>query len=222
MDEKPAGGARLLQKFKLQLIDALCGDPDFLLQHCHSSHLLTQKQYDHIKNTAMPWDKARDILDCMMNKDQKCVQKFLSILKDKDIQEAFPKLEFLHQVPQSKSNITGKKRKKSKEKEPEEDVPKNHTCKVKKSGRTVTEKELMTVARYIGANWKEVGRVALEIPSIKLEQIVEENPRNLKEQVFCMLRVWSMREKHNASATRLHTLLTQEEIGSIDFLLEDS
>lgn len=106
MDGEPAGGARLLQN-KLQLIDALCGDPDFLLQHCHSSRLLTQKQYDHIKNTVMPWDKARDILDCMMNKDRRSVQKFLSILKDKEIQAAFPKLEFLHQVPLSKSNITG-------------------------------------------------------------------------------------------------------------------
>ncbi|XP_060750014.1 uncharacterized protein zgc:174906 [Tachysurus vachellii] len=222
MDGEPADGARLLQKFKLQLIDALCGDPDFLLQHCHSSRLLTQMQYDNLKNTAMPWDKARDILDCMMKKDRKRVEKFLSILKDKEIQEAFPKLEFLRKVPLRKSITTGRKRKKSKEKEPEEDVPRNHTCKVKKRDRTVTEKQLMKVARYIGANWKEVGRVALEIPSIRLEQIVEENPHNLKEQVFCMLRLWSMRERHNASATRLHELLRQEEIGSIDFLLEDS
>lgn len=82
------------------------------------------------------------------------------------------------------------------------------------------------VARRIGADWKEVGRVALEIPSVKLEQIVEENPNNHRERVFSMLRLWSMRERDKASATRLHSLLTQEESSvtprSIDFLLEES
>lgn len=84
----------------------------------------------------------------------------------------------------------------------------------------------MMVARYIGSNWKEVGRVALEIPTYKLEQIVEENPHSHRERVFAMLRFWSMRERDKASVTRLHALLTQEEIGvmpgCIDFLLEES
>lgn len=90
----------------------------------------------------------------------------------------------------------------------------------------VTEKQLMMVARHVGANWKEVGRVALEIPSVKLEQIVVENPNNHRERVFCMLRLWSTRERDKASATHLHSLLTQEEFGlapgSIDFLLKES
>lgn len=84
----------------------------------------------------------------------------------------------------------------------------------------------MMVARCIGADWKEVGRIALEIPSIKLEQIVEENPNNHRERVFCMLRLWSARERDRATAAHLHSLLTQEEIGvtptGIDFLLEES
>ncbi|XP_053499499.1 uncharacterized protein zgc:174906 isoform X1 [Ictalurus furcatus] len=227
MDIEPVGGSRLLQKFKPQLIDALCGDPDFLLQHCHSSRLLTQREYDHVKASAVPWEKARDILDYMMGKDRKRVHVFLSLLKEKEIQETFPKLGFLNELPLSKSNTIGKKRKKSKEKHPEEDDPRNQPCKVKKTGsRTVTEKELMMVARHIGADWKELGRVALEIPSVKLEQIVEENPNNHRERVFSMLHLWSMRERDKASATRLHSLLTQEESSvtprSIDFLLEES
>ncbi|KAB5546598.1 hypothetical protein PHYPO_G00073910 [Pangasianodon hypophthalmus] len=226
MAVEPAGGARLIQKFKLRLIDALCGDPDFLLQHCHSSRLLTQKEYDRIKASAVPWDKARDILDYMMSKDKNRVQIFLSLLKEKDIQEAFPKLEFLKELPLSQSIATGKKRKNGKEKQPEEEVPRKQPHKVKKRSRTVTEKQLMKVARHIGTDWKEVGRVALEISSVKLEQIVEENPHSHRERVFSMLRLWSMREKELASATRLHSLLTQEEFavtpGSIDFLLEES
>lgn len=92
---EPAGGAKLLMKFKPRLIDALCGDPDFLLQHCQSSRLLTQREYDHIKASAVPWDKARDILDYVMSKDRKRVRTFLSLLQKKEIQETFPKLEFL-------------------------------------------------------------------------------------------------------------------------------
>lgn len=109
MDVEPAGGARLIQEFKLKLIDALYGDADFLLQHCHSSHLLTQKEYDHVKASTVPWDKARDILDYVMNKDGKHVQTFLSLLKEKEIQIQFPKLRFLNELPLSKWSTIGNK-----------------------------------------------------------------------------------------------------------------
>lgn len=93
-------------------------------------------------------------------------------------------------------------------------------------GRVVTERQLMLVARHIGSSWKEVGRVVLEISSTRLEQILEENPRNHRECVFAMLRDWSMREREKATAARLHSLLTQEENavapGRIDFLLEEN
>lgn len=92
--------------------------------------------------------------------------------------------------------------------------------------KTVTEKQLMNVARCIGKNWKEVGRLALEISSTSLEQIMEENPHNHREQVFNMLLQWRMKEREKASATRLHELLSQEDCalapGSIEFLLNDS
>lgn len=84
----------------------------------------------------------------------------------------------------------------------------------------------MMVARYIGKNWKEVGMVALEIPSVRLEQIAEDNPNSHRDRVFSMLHFWSTRERNKASATYLHSLLMQDEIGvtpgSIDFLLEES
>lgn len=107
MAVEPVGGARFIQKFKPQLIEALCGDPDFLLQHCHSSRLLTQREYDHVKASAVPWDKARDILDYIMNKDSKRLQTFLSLLQKKEIQETFPKLGFLTELPRSKANAKG-------------------------------------------------------------------------------------------------------------------
>ncbi|KAI5609134.1 hypothetical protein C0J50_6136 [Silurus asotus] len=240
--------ARLIQKFKPQLIDALSGDPDFLLQHCHASQLLTQKEYSHVKASVVPWNKTRDILDYVMNKDGKGLQIFLKLLKKKEIKEAFPKLAFLDEVEWDKLLTIGNKRNQnSPEMQAAEDVPRKQMCKFDRDfqphvpdvlgisvtlftsspgNRMVTEKQLMLVARNIGLTWKEVGRVALEIPSVRLEQIVAENPHSHREQVFCMLRLWSMREKEKASAVRLHSLLTQEDFGvspgSIDFLLEEN
>lgn len=207
MAGEPTGGARLIQELKPQLLDALCGDPDFLLQHCHSSCLLTQKEYQQVKATVVPWDKARDILDYVMSKDAERVQRFLSLLKEKEIREAFPKLEFLNQLP--RNNLA---------------VHRNQGCKVKNSSRTVTEKQLMMVAGFIGTNWKEVGRVALELSSVKLEQIMEEIPHNHKERVFSMLYVWSTREREEASASRLHALLVENGVSpaNINFLLEEN
>ncbi|XP_060793558.1 uncharacterized protein zgc:174906 isoform X2 [Neoarius graeffei] len=223
MAEEPTDGAMFIQKFKPTLIDALCGDPDFLLQHCHSSRLLTQKEYDHVKASSDPFEKTRDILDYVMRKDRNRVNIFLRLLKEKGIQEAFPKL---NEPPLS--NI-GKKRKKIEEKQPEDDVP-----KVKKmtwlsfppGSRMVTEKQLMMVARKIGSNWKQVAREVLEIPNVDLDKIVEDNPNSHTERVFNMLYLWSTKEREKASAIRLHSLLTQEEFGirpgTIDFLLEES
>ncbi|KAF7696206.1 uncharacterized protein zgc:174906 [Silurus meridionalis] len=227
MDMELKVEARLIQKFKPQLIDALSGDPDFLLQHCHASQLLTQKEYSHVKASVVPWDKTRDILDYVMNKDRKRLQIFLKLLKKKEIKEAFPKLAFLDEVEWAKSLTIGNKRNQNnQEKQAADDVPRKQMCKFDRGNRMVTEKQLMLVARNIGITWKEVGRVALEIPSVRLEQIVEENPHSHREKVFCMLRLWSMREKEKASAVRLHSLLTQEDFGvspgSIDFLLEES
>ncbi|XP_036447615.1 ankyrin-3 [Colossoma macropomum] len=222
MDEDPAGGTRIIQKFKPQLIDALCGDADFVLQHCHSLRLLSKREYEHVKATAVPSEKVRDILDFVMTKNSKCVQSFLDLLKKNEMQETFQKLGFLKKLPQSKPQTAEKKKTKRKGNLPAEEVPLKQPRKT--SSGMVTEKQLMLVARHIGSSWKEVGRAVLEISTTRLEQIMEENPRNLRECVFTMLRDWTMREREKATADRLHSLLTQEENavvpGSIDFLLE--
>lgn len=81
----------------------------------------------------------------------------------------------------------------------------------------------MTVARDIGRSWREIGRLALGIPSVKLEQI-EEDHSLLVERVFAMLRYWRTKQKEKATAARLHSLLSQGDCAlpseNIDFLLE--
>lgn len=86
----------------------------------------------------------------------------------------------------------------------------------------VKEKQLMAVARTIGRSWREIGRLALDIPSVKLEQIEEDHSLHV-ERVFAMLRYWHTCQRGKATAAHLHSLLCQEDWGlapeSIDFLL---
>lgn len=87
----------------------------------------------------------------------------------------------------------------------------------------VKEKQLMTVARAIGRQWRDIGRSALDVPSVKLEQFEEDHPLHV-ERVFAMLRYWRTRQRENATAARLHALLCQGDWAlppeNIDFLLE--
>lgn len=81
----------------------------------------------------------------------------------------------------------------------------------------------MMVARTIGRSWREIGRLALDIPSVKLEQIEEDHSVHV-ERVFAMLRYWRTCQREKATAAHLHSLLSQEDWAlppeSIDFLLE--
>lgn len=79
----------------------------------------------------------------------------------------------------------------------------------------------MRVARVIGRSWKEIGRMALNIPSVKLEQIEEDNSLHV-ERVFAMLRCWCARQREKATAANLHSLLCQGDwnMGDIKFLLD--
>lgn len=98
MDGKAEDGSKLIKQFKVQLIDALSGEPDLVLQHCHSSDILSQREYDHVKACRVPSDQARDILDYVMKKDKKHISMFLNLLKSETIQQAFPKLDFLYKL----------------------------------------------------------------------------------------------------------------------------
>lgn len=81
----------------------------------------------------------------------------------------------------------------------------------------------MTLARSIGKSWREIGRLALAIKSVKLEQIEEDHSQHV-ERVFAMLRYWRTSQKERATAAHLHSLLSQGDwalpLEDIDFLLE--
>uniref|UniRef100_A0A671N081 Uncharacterized LOC107664166 n=1 Tax=Sinocyclocheilus anshuiensis TaxID=1608454 RepID=A0A671N081_9TELE len=220
----PVDGIKLIRRHKTELLEALTGDPDILLQRCHASGILSNNEYNNIKDTNMRSKQVRDILDYVIHKDNKHALNFLKLLKTQDMQETFPKLHFLQKLQINKrktpknTETTAKRRQEIEN----ELLRESHTHLY---SRMVSEKEMMMVAGCIGNSWREVGIMALGINTTTLQQIEEDNSQH-KMRVFTMLRKWSMREREQATAARLHSLLTQEENGmdtlKLNFLLEDN
>ena len=73
--------------------------------------------------------------------------------------------------------------------------------------------------------WKEVGIQVLDISSEKLDAIEAEN-NTQKMRAFRMLQTWRSRKRENATAAKLHDLLSHEDLGLgpevLDSLLESS
>uniref|UniRef100_A0A8C2DFR0 Zgc:174906 n=1 Tax=Cyprinus carpio TaxID=7962 RepID=A0A8C2DFR0_CYPCA len=213
----PVDGIKLIRRHKTELLEALTGDPDILLQHCHASGILSNNEYNNIKDTNMRSKQVRDILDYVIHKDNKHALNFLKLLKTQDMQETFPKLHFLQKLQINKRKTPKNTETTAKRRQERENEPLH--------SRMVSEKEMMMVAGCIGNSWREVGIMALGMNTTTLQQIEEDNSQH-RMRVFTMLRKWSMREREQATAARLHSLLNQEENGvdtlKLNFLLENN
>uniref|UniRef100_A0A3Q2CX00 Zgc:174906 n=1 Tax=Cyprinodon variegatus TaxID=28743 RepID=A0A3Q2CX00_CYPVA len=215
MAEEAADVVQLLKRHKAKLIKILSSDADFVLQSAHSCDLPSDQGYERIKSCRVPSEKVRDLLDHVILRGPKAARGMLDLLQEQDMQETFPMLAFVKDL-HVKTPLSVQ------ESESEDQIP---TKKVRPNGCCkVTEKQLMKVARGIGSSWREIGRLALDIPSVRLEQF-EEETRIHVERVFAMLRYWRNQKREEATAAYLHSLLSQNDLGvpseSIDFLLEN-
>ncbi|XP_044068129.1 uncharacterized protein zgc:174906 isoform X3 [Siniperca chuatsi] len=196
MAEEPAAEIQLLRSQKVKLIEILSADADFVLQHADSRRLLSPHGYQQVKACRVPSEKVTELLDHIIQRGPEAAQGLLELMNDQALQETFPMLRFIKDL-QVNTPSSG--------------------------SRLVKEKQLMTVARTIGRSWREIGRLALDVPSVKLEQIEEDHSLHV-ERVFAMLRYWRTSQRDKATAAHLHSLLSQEDWAlppeSIDFLLE--
>lgn len=94
----PVDGTKFIQKHKPDLLQALMGDAEFLLQLCHARGILSNNEYNNIKDINIRSKQVRDILDYVIHKDNKHALSFLKLLKTQDMQETFPKLQFLQKL----------------------------------------------------------------------------------------------------------------------------
>ncbi|XP_054465012.1 uncharacterized protein zgc:174906 [Anoplopoma fimbria] len=222
MAEEPAAEIQLLRSQKVKLIEILSADADFVLQHADSSSLLSAQGYQRVKTCRVPSEKVTDLLDHIIQRGAKAARGLLELLNSQALQETFPMLCFIKDV-QVNTPSSGKSEKSRKRKSApalQENIPSKQR---NKGPGLVNEKQLMTVARTIGRSWKEIGILALDVPSVKLEQIEEDHSLHT-ERVFAMLRFWKTCQREKATAAHLHSLLSQKESAlppeSIDSLLE--
>ncbi|XP_061590939.1 uncharacterized protein zgc:174906 [Cololabis saira] len=214
---------QLLRRQKAKLIEILSADADFVLQHADARRLLSPPGYERIKSCRVPSEKVTELLDHVIQRGPKEAKGLFDLLKEHDMQEAFPRLSYAKdlqvQPPTSGEHEKSEKRKSSSEKE--DDIPPMKSCR--RGCGLVKEKQLMFVARNIGKSWREIGILALNISSVKLDQIEVDHSVHV-DRVFAMLRFWRNCQRGKATAPHLHSLLSQDDWAlppeSIDCLLE--
>ncbi|KAM9342459.1 cysteine sulfinic acid decarboxylase-like [Pholidichthys leucotaenia] len=224
MAEESPAEIRLLRSLKAKLIEILSADADFVLQHAHSRSLLSEPGYQRVNACHIPSEKVKDLLDHVMQRGPEAAERFLELLKDRELQETFPMLSFIkHLQVNSLPSGTGNHLTSTKGKQEHElqDSPAQKNCN--NGCGLVTEQQLMSVARNIGKSWREIGRLALDIRSVKLEQIEEDHSTHV-ERVFAMLRYWRSCQREKATAAHLHSLLSRGDWAlppdCIQFLLD--
>uniref|UniRef100_A0A3B5LR75 Zgc:174906 n=1 Tax=Xiphophorus couchianus TaxID=32473 RepID=A0A3B5LR75_9TELE len=196
MAEEATNVVHLLKGQKAALIEILRADADFVVQSAHSLYLVSDQGYEKIKSCRVPSEKVQELLDHVIMSGPKAAQGMLDLLKEKRMQETFPMLDFVKDL-RVKTPLSG--------------------CVM------VREKQLMIVAKGLGSSWREIGRLALGITNVTLEQI-EEEKRTYTERVFAMLYYWRNQKREEATAAYLHSLLSQKVLAvppeSIECLLE--
>uniref|UniRef100_A0A8C8MF33 Uncharacterized protein n=1 Tax=Oncorhynchus tshawytscha TaxID=74940 RepID=A0A8C8MF33_ONCTS len=189
------GAQQVLRRLKPKLIDTLSADPAFVLQHADSLSLLARHEYKQVKALTDPSKQAQDLLDHVINKGPTAAEQLLQLLTGKEMQDTFPNLLFLKELPVNDQRAAGEK-----------GTGTVHLFRLT-WGVMVVEKDLMRVARNIGRSWRAIGTGALDIPSVKLDQILEDYPHSHVDRVFAMLRYWSTLKRQEATAANLHSLL---------------
>lgn len=97
MTEKSASNTGLLRTQKVQLIDILSADADFVLQHADSRSLLSTHGYQQVKACRTPSEKVTDLLDHIIQRGPEAAQGFWELLSDEDLQKTFPRLAFVNE-----------------------------------------------------------------------------------------------------------------------------
>ncbi|XP_067832865.1 pyrin-like [Heptranchias perlo] len=81
----------------------------------------------------------------------------------------------------------------------------------KHKAEPLTDQKLMQLAGKMGHNWKRIGIEFLELKNYVIEQCESQNQHQITMQIFKMLVHWRNREKEQATAHRLHSILATKD-----------
>ncbi|XP_048390802.1 uncharacterized protein LOC125454256 [Stegostoma tigrinum] len=91
-----------IRRSKLNLLEWLTNDPDFILQVVQEDGLITQREYQKLKAENDPEKRIINLLDFVIGKGNSSCEHFMCVLQKDKVKETYPKLtEWLSQTEQA-------------------------------------------------------------------------------------------------------------------------
>lgn len=83
----------IIKKHKVDLTGVLSADPGPIVQLAHSRGIITDREYNKVKNITDPEEKVIELLDRVRTKSDQTCQAFLDILRE--LHDTYPRLKDL-------------------------------------------------------------------------------------------------------------------------------
>ncbi|XP_031152379.1 uncharacterized protein si:dkey-10c21.1 isoform X3 [Sander lucioperca] len=97
VDETPPSSrgpdVKIIKNHKVELEECLRADHSFILQHVHAKHIVTDRQYQRLKNISQPEECVIELIDQVIARGQESCSLFLEVLKEPDILQTYPQLK---------------------------------------------------------------------------------------------------------------------------------
>ncbi|XP_026152230.1 uncharacterized protein LOC113124004 isoform X2 [Mastacembelus armatus] len=84
---------KMIMKHKVELIDCLRADCNFILQHVHARDIVTDRQYQNLKCVPKPEESIINLIDQVIAKGQESCSSFGKLLKEPEVLKTYPQLK---------------------------------------------------------------------------------------------------------------------------------
>ncbi|XP_071338592.1 uncharacterized protein [Trachinotus anak] len=84
---------KMITTQKVELIDCLRADCSFILQHVHARQIVTDRQYQTLKETSSSENAVTNLIDQVIGNGQESCSLFTEVLKQPEVLSTFPQLK---------------------------------------------------------------------------------------------------------------------------------
>ncbi|XP_026231572.1 uncharacterized protein LOC113172764 [Anabas testudineus] len=89
--QEPA--VKMIRQHKEKLVDCLRSDCSFILQRAQVKELVTDRQYQNLKDISQSEQTVIDLIDRLMSNGQKSCTLFIEVLKEPEVLRTYPQLK---------------------------------------------------------------------------------------------------------------------------------
>uniref|UniRef100_A0A3Q1HY58 CARD domain-containing protein n=1 Tax=Anabas testudineus TaxID=64144 RepID=A0A3Q1HY58_ANATE len=83
----------MIRQHKEKLVDCLRSDCSFILQRAQVKELVTDRQYQNLKDISQSEQTVIDLIDRLMSNGQKSCTLFIEVLKEPEVLRTYPQLK---------------------------------------------------------------------------------------------------------------------------------